>query len=152
MIYLLDVNVLLAVCYRMHDLHTRAYAWIASLEEVEGSTRLATCSITELGFVRVASGVAGLAQNVSTALSDLKRLKEQRRPVFLNDGVPAEQLPQWVKKPKQITDGHLLRLATINGGVLATLDEGIPGALLIPDISTDSVFVREPLPRYGAAA
>jgi hypothetical protein len=41
-------------------------------------------------------------------------------------------LPKWVKSPAQTTDGHLLQLAIANGAVLATLDEGIPGAFLIP--------------------
>jgi hypothetical protein len=41
-------------------------------------------------------------------------------------------LPEWVKTPKQITDGHLLQLARANGAVLATLDRRIPGAFLIP--------------------
>jgi len=45
-IYLLDVNVLLAVGYRMHELYPRAVAWLTSLEEAD---HLATCSITELG-------------------------------------------------------------------------------------------------------
>jgi hypothetical protein len=40
-------------------------------------------------------------------------------------------LPAWVKIPKQITDVHLVQLARANDGVLATLDEGIPGAFLI---------------------
>jgi hypothetical protein len=34
--------------------------------------------------------------------------------------------------PKQITDGHLSRLANRNGATLATLDENIPDSYLIP--------------------
>ena len=35
MIYLLDVNVLLAVSYEIHDLHKRTVAWLTSLEEAD---------------------------------------------------------------------------------------------------------------------
>jgi hypothetical protein len=38
----------------------------------------------------------------------------------------------WANSPAQVTDGHLLQLAIAHGAVLATLDERIPGALLIP--------------------
>jgi len=43
-----------------------------------------------------------------------------------------EHLPRWVKGPKQITDGHLLGLAKAHGAEMATLDERIRGALVIP--------------------
>jgi hypothetical protein len=41
-------------------------------------------------------------------------------------------LPGWVDRPGQVTDGHLLELAVSHGAVLATLDQGIPGAYLLP--------------------
>ena len=51
---------------------------------------------------------------------------------FIPDGNDISSMPKWVKKPSQTTDGHLLQVAKANGAVLATLDEGIPGAFLIP--------------------
>ena len=51
---------------------------------------------------------------------------------FLSDSNDISLLPTWVKTPKQVTDGHLLQLAKANGAILATLDEGISGAFLIP--------------------
>lgn len=51
---------------------------------------------------------------------------------FVPDGIDVSVMPKWVKTPAQITDGHLVQLASANGAVLATLDEGIPGAFLIP--------------------
>jgi hypothetical protein len=50
---------------------------------------------------------------------------------FIQDGNDISFLPTWAKSPAQTTDGHLLQLANANGAVLATLDEGIPGAYLI---------------------
>jgi predicted nucleic acid-binding protein len=151
-IYLLDVNVLLAVAYRMHALHERADRWLDELQETDRSVRLGTCSITELGFVRIACGAARLAQNVGDAQADLKRVKKERLFTFLDDGLRADRLPRWVEKSKQVTDGHLLRLATDHCATFATLDEGIPGALLIPKEPPGPLFVREPLVPYGIAA
>lgn len=42
------------------------------------------------------------------------------------------QLPGWVKAGRQTTDGHLAQLARAHDVVLATLDEQIPGAFVIP--------------------
>ena len=50
--YLLDVNVLLALCDPMHVHHEAAHRWFAE----KGSQAWATCPITENGFVRIASG------------------------------------------------------------------------------------------------
>jgi hypothetical protein len=51
---------------------------------------------------------------------------------FLADNSDISLLPEWVKTPKKTSDGHLLQLANDHLAVLATLDEGIPGAFLIP--------------------
>ena len=51
---------------------------------------------------------------------------------FLPDRNDISSLPKWAKSPAQTTDRHLLQLANANGAVLATLDEGIPGSILIP--------------------
>jgi hypothetical protein len=61
-------------------------------------------------------------------------------------------LPSWVLKSDQTTDGHLLQLASACGSTLATLDKGIPGALLIPEVPSDANRVSEPRLNYGAAA
>jgi hypothetical protein len=41
-------------------------------------------------------------------------------------------MPKYVKKPADLTDGHLLELARVNDAQLVTLDGKIPEALLIP--------------------
>ena len=72
--------------------------------------------------------------NVAEARSLLMGLKAWKAlPLeFIPDGNDISSLPKWVRSPAQTTDGHLLQLASANGAVLATLDEGIPGAFLIP--------------------
>ncbi len=128
--YLLDVNALIAYGYRKHDFHGRVGVWIRS----RMSDRFLTCSITELGFVRVLGNIRAYGMNVAEARSLLMELKAwSALPLeFVPDGIDVSVMPKWVKTPAQITDGHLVQLASANGAVLATLDEGIPGAFLIP--------------------
>ncbi|MBS0416980.1 MAG: VapC toxin family PIN domain ribonuclease [Proteobacteria bacterium] len=149
MIHLLDVNVLLALAYPRHDLHERATDWLAKADTTEHSLHLATCSITELGFIRVASGAAGWAANVRIAIQDLQFLKKQWPMAFLEDGVPGSQLDDWVQRSKHVTDGHLMQLAAAHGGSVVTLDQGIPGAYLIPALERHSPSVHEPFVPYG---
>jgi len=130
MTYLLDVNALIALGVRDHVFYDRVSAWVESL----ASDSLATCSITELGFVRVLSQAPAYGLSVVQARSFLERMKKAPgiRFGFIADTHDASHLPAWVKAPKQITDGHLSRLAAANGAVLATLDENIGESYLIP--------------------
>ena len=54
--------------------------------------------------------------------------------LFIHDDVKADRLPSWVKTAKQITDGHLVELAKAHEAILATLDEKIAEAYLIPEL------------------
>jgi uncharacterized protein len=153
MTYLLDVNVLLAMNYAKHVHHSRAETWLDDLQTSNSSVNLATCSITELGFVRIACGKAGFAENVRVAQEDLKRLKSEKVFIFLDDTLGANSLPTWVERSKHVTDGHLLALAAVHHGRLVTLDRGIPGALLISEQrEVTPVVVKEPHAHYGIAA
>lgn len=129
--YLLDVNTLIALGHVAHAHHERAQLWQSSLSA--GVDMLGTCAITELGFVRV-SVQAGLQANLFTAQSALNRLKATG-PVAYElwpDALGADRLPPYVRKPAELTDGHLLELARDQRARLVTLDASIPGALLIP--------------------
>ncbi len=129
MIYLLDVNALVALGFMNHEFHARVARWVRS-----SSPQLASCSISELGFLRVLAQAPAYGFTVAQARSLLLRLKGTRTSplVFIQDGHDVSHLPGWVKAPKQITDGHLSVLAKANGALLATLDENIPGSYLIP--------------------
>jgi hypothetical protein len=130
MIYLLDVNALVALGFINHEFHARVARWVQS----RSSPQLASCSITELGFVRVLAQAPAYGFTVAQARTLLMHLKEARisRLAFIADTHDVSHLPGWVKAPKQITDGHLARLASASGAILATLDENIPGSYLIP--------------------
>ena len=128
--YLLDVNALVALGLSHHEFHDRVAAWL----DAQNFPPLATCSITELGFVRVLAQVPAYGFTVLQARTLLLRLKKSKIVTFtfLADGHDISHLPSWVKTPKQTTDGHLLQLASANAAVLATLDEKVPGAYSIP--------------------
>jgi predicted nucleic acid-binding protein len=136
MSYLLDVNALVALGFSHHEFHARMAAWMASKMQVERLPPLATCSITELGFVRVLAQAPGYGFSVVQARTLLLRLKKSGKlsHVFLPDDHDISHLPAWVKTPRQTTDGHLVQLALAHGAVLATLDERIPGAYVIPRV------------------
>ncbi len=128
--YLCDVNILLALAHQSHVDHVKVSAWFQSVSPV--ATVFYTCSITELGFLRV-SVQAGLEPDITSAKHTLIGLKASSRVPFqlLNDSLGCDTLPKYVKTQSQLTDGHLLELALANGAKLVTLDKGIPGALLV---------------------
>lgn len=127
--YLLDVNALVALGFAQHEFHSRVAAWL----KTEQFPDLATCSITELGFVRVLAQAAAYGFTVEQARDLLLRLKAGGSPhfTFIPDDHDVSHLPAWAKSPKQTTDGHLVALARANQAVLTTLDARIPGAHLI---------------------
>jgi toxin-antitoxin system PIN domain toxin len=124
-IHLLDVNALLALGHAVHPDHAKVESWVKSQ-----ASRLATCSITEIGFLRV-SLQAKLCTDIADARNTLSAVLASPRFTFLAYDVPAASLPPYVRKAAEVTDGHLLDLARRHGAKLATLDTGIPGAELI---------------------
>jgi toxin-antitoxin system PIN domain toxin len=131
-IWLLDVNTLIAALVAAHEHHERVTAWLSTLPAGDG---LATCSITELGFVRVLNQAPHLRVPVKDSLRLLERFRgnRARKVVQFEDDRSAVELPRWVKSARHVTDGHLAGLAERHGGRLATLDAGIPKATVIPE-------------------
>lgn len=129
--FLPDVNTLVALGHSAHAHHARAAAWFLSIKAP--AARLCTCAITELGFVRVAVQT-GLQIDVLSARRALAALKASSPIPFamIEDALGADKLPAFARTPNKLTDGHLLALAKKHGAQLATLDAGIPGALLLP--------------------
>jgi predicted nucleic acid-binding protein len=132
MTYLLDVNALLALGFQQHEFHHRVASWVARARQ---PLLLATCSISELGFVRVLAQAPAYGLTILQARTLLMRLKKADAPLFtfVTDSHDASHLPAWVKTGRQITDGHLAQLARANAAVLATLDAKISDAFLIPN-------------------
>ena len=130
MTYLLDVNALVALGLVHHEFHGRVAAWLRA----QHFPPLATCSITELGFLRVLAQAPGYGFTVAQARTLLLQMKKAKAAefTFIPDDHDVSQLPMWVKTAGQTTGGHLLKLASAKQALLATLDAGIPGAYLIP--------------------
>ena len=135
MISLLDLNILVALAWPNHVHHEAAQGWFTE-HQAEG---WATCSITQMGFVRVSSnaGVLPDARSPREAIHLLGEILALPYHVFWSDDVSIADR-QWVAVDKlvgyrQITDAQLLGLAIKKGGRLATFDRGIrtlapPGA------------------------
>lgn len=131
--YLLDVNALLALAVLEHEFHERVASWVERLG-ASAIPELATCSITELGFVRVLGQAQQYGSSIAQARQLLLKVKNSAgiRWSFIPDAHDISHLPRWVRAPKQTTDGHLAELAKANEAILATLDRRIPHAFFIP--------------------
>ena len=128
MVFLLDVNVLLALCDPQHMHHDVAHRWFSA----KGKSAWATCPITENGFIRIASHPSyPNSPGRASVAADLLR-EFCRRPghhfwpdtVSLMDEALFRLAP--VLSANQTTDVYLLGLAVKHGGKLATLDRSIP--------------------------
>ena len=131
--YLLDVNVLVAWGWSDHVAHERTVEWIAATTK-QGTTRLLTSPIPELGFVRVSVQRTAGRVTVETAGDVLAGMLGTlgAHHAFLPDDQSASRFPEWCRQASRTTDAHLLDLAAAHEARLATLDERIPGAFVVP--------------------
>ncbi|PYE44678.1 hypothetical protein DFI02_102113 [Rhizobium sp. PP-F2F-G20b] len=127
MIYLLDVNVLIALLDAGSPFHSAAHEWISDL----GKDGWATCPITENGVIRILSNrtyvrYPGSAIVVSGMIDMIA--KRARRHSWADDVSLANTALfslERITHHNQITDTYLLGLATSKGGRLATFDRHI---------------------------
>lgn len=133
-LYLLDVNVLIALTWRNHIHHGLAHRWV----ERAGSLRWASCALTQLAFVRISSNPKILPDAVSPRAADamLQRLVAHPGHRYLTEAPALADLPAWATLGlvghRQVTDGYLLSLAAHHGARLATFDTGLPMLLTDP--------------------
>ena len=132
-VFLLDVNVLLALAWPNHEAHRRARSWF----DRHARQGWATTPITESGFVRISSNRRALPTSTTPALAGelLTALREQPGHQFWSDSVslvtgPALPLAR-LTGYRQVTDAHLLALCAAHSGVLVTFNQGL--AQLSPD-------------------
>lgn len=134
MIYLLDVNVLLAFMDGQHAAHAIVHDWFAGTKV----TAWATCPITENGFIRILSNPKYTNPTESPVKAAEILANSCDTPVHTfwpddisligRDFVVVDRL----LSPAQITDTYLLALARKHGGKLATLDRRLV-ADAVPD-------------------
>jgi toxin-antitoxin system PIN domain toxin len=124
--YLLDINVLLALCDPMHVHHEAAHQWFGK----KGRNSWATCPLTENGFVRIASHpqYPNRPGDVAVALAILRRFCKDKEHRFWSENLSIRDLfrSEVLLTQTQITDAYLLGLAVHQGGRLATLDQRLP--------------------------
>jgi len=129
-VWLLDVNVLIALVDSAHTHHASALSWF----ERQKSERWATCPITENGFVRVLSDrkYPNLSLSPGQAAGVLDRLKLGRAgthewwpdEVSITDRALFQS--EALLSSRQVTDAYLLGLAFRKGGRVVSFDRGLP--------------------------
>jgi toxin-antitoxin system PIN domain toxin len=127
-VYLLDVNLLLALTDPMHAHHKTAHRWFAE----QGQQAWATCPLPENGFARIASHpkYPNRPGDVLAVLAILCRFCAVKGHHFWAEDVSIRDVLQSgvTITPAQVTDVYLLGLAVRRGGKLATLDQRIPAS------------------------
>jgi uncharacterized protein len=133
-VYLLDVNVLLALSWSKHTAHTVAQRWFGR----NAARGWATCPFVQAGFVRILSNPAFSVHAVSPkeALQALEITTEHPGHQFWPDelGVAEALADSRLFGHQQVTDAYLLALAIHHKGKLATLDQRV-GEMLVDRLS-----------------
>jgi uncharacterized protein len=124
---LLDINILTALLWPTHEHHDVAHRWFGG----RAAAPWATCSLTQLGFVRLVSSPA-FSRDALSPREALALLGENLAHPAHEFWAGSLQVPTAVKGmearlqgAKQLTDAYLLALAHGRKGVLATFDRGL---------------------------
>ena len=129
-VYLLDINLLLALMDPMHVHHEPSHQWFAE----NGQQAWATCPLTENGFIRIAGhpNYPNRPGDITAVFSILRQLCEAAGHHFWPEDLSILDIltPDSIITHNQITDVYLLGLAVHNKGKLATLDRRIPAEVL----------------------
>jgi uncharacterized protein len=112
--HLLDVNFLIACGWESHVEHAQASRWLRR------ASAFATCSIGEMGFLRVSLSPA-YGANFQDAMTALRAIVTMGAHRFLPDATRAQSLRQ-ISTSKDVTDAHLVELARRHRLKLATFD------------------------------
>jgi toxin-antitoxin system PIN domain toxin len=135
-IFLLDVNVLIALIDPAHEFHLDVHDWFFGM----GPRQWATCPMTENSVLRIVGhssyrNTPGGPSIVSEALLNLRGLSGHH---FWPDSISIVDRnyldTRLLASASQVTDSYLLALAIAHGGQLATLDRR-----LIPDAVRNGV-------------
>jgi uncharacterized protein len=121
---LLDVNVLVALLVPEHEHHALALNWFSSA----AAQGWATCTVTELGVIRVCAQLhGGTWPPEATADRLLMLIVSNQGYVWWPGTVSPAVLPEVrsAGTAKHVTDRYLLGLARRNGGRLVTFDRAL---------------------------
>ena len=124
--FLLDVNILLALADPDHVHHSRAESFFLA-HQTEG---WATCPLTENGFVRILGASSyPKSPGVETASIILRQLCSQDGHRFWPDDLSLRSMNN-LPLSKHLTDHYLLSLAIYRQGKFVSLDSRIKAALI----------------------
>lgn len=137
MTVLLDANVLIALLNSDHVHHGAARDWLVGLDG-----RFATCPITEGALMRFVVRGGRTADEASEVMG---MLADHPRREFWADSVSYAHVSlKGAIGHRQVTDAYLAGLARLNGGQLATFDQGLVQlhhdvAVVVPTESSSNV-------------
>jgi uncharacterized protein len=114
--HLLDINVLLAAIWRQHPHFAKADAWLVGRE-------VATCPLTELGFLRISTNKRALNADMAASRQLLEAFVQKHKAECIPADLPA--LKSGARKSEELTDQYLAALASSKGMRFATFDTGI---------------------------
>lgn len=121
MTWLLDANVLVALCIDSHVHHDRVHRWFGRL----GRDRFATCVQTQGTLLRVHMRTAA-DSSAAAAWDALADVSAHPRHVWWSDATSFLDVPhRHLQGAAQVTDAWLAAVARGRGGRLATLDTGL---------------------------
>jgi len=132
-VFLLDVNVLVAMAWPTHIAHEQVGRWLR-----RARIEWATCPFTQAGFVRILSNPSFSADALTPTDAAVVLSKSLTSPAHrfwaIDIGLSEANQPfrEQIVGHQQVTDAYLLGLTIHKKGKLATLDRGILD-LLPPD-------------------
>ena len=132
-VFLLDVNVLMALAWGDHAQHQAARTWFSTL----GADQWATCPMTQCSLVRISSNprVTTGALRPREAVLLLEKLITHPKHVFWEDsiGLANPLVPHTAMQGHlQVADAYLLGLSLARGGKIATFDAGMSSLARTP--------------------
>jgi predicted nucleic acid-binding protein len=119
--FLLDVNALIAGVYEDHEHHVVMRSW---LKDNKGQ-KLRIAPLVSTGCLRVLMTISG-ERKPAGLISAIRAFRDFYSVEMIDDDIELEQLGKWIVGAKQVTDAHLLAIATKNGLKLVTFDRKIP--------------------------
>lgn len=130
--YLLDVNLLIALCDADHVHHSLARSWFRKV----GASRWVTCPLTENALLRIMGhpDYPNGPGSPAAVLPLLQKLRGRPGYTFVHDSISIADtvlVPDLATiTPKMLTDLYLLALAVAHGGRLATLDRKVDARMV----------------------
>jgi toxin-antitoxin system PIN domain toxin len=124
---LLDLNLLTALLWPTHEHHEAAHRWFAA----RAHAGWATCSLTQLGFVRLVSNPAfsrdalSPAEAVAILAENLRHARHEFWTESLEVPAAVKDMETRLQGYRQLTDAYILALAHRRKGILATFDRGL---------------------------